>query len=71
MGFMFVIGECGACGRLFTYSPSKVPVSVMEGERIPICEPCVKRLNTIRKAHGMSPCVIPDGAYEPEDEGSW
>lgn len=59
------MAECYNCRRLFTFSPARVPVAVVNGERHPVCAACVARLNEKRVAAGMEPVEILPGAYEP------
>jgi hypothetical protein len=67
MAYMAVTGPCIACGRIFTFSPSKVPSVRVEGEREPICERCVPRFNEVRAEQGL-PLIVPlPGAYEPDE----
>lgn len=70
-GYLFALGPCIGCGRTFSFNPHKVPSSsAVTGQREPICEACVIRLNGIRVKHGMPPIAVLPGAYEvtPEDE---
>jgi hypothetical protein len=71
MGYMLVIGPCIGCGRIFSFNPLKVPSSsAVTGEREPICQTCVARINPRRINAGLQPIVPLPGAYEPgaEDE---
>lgn len=62
---MFVMAQCGACQRLMTFNPYRVPS--IKGQ--PICHACVE---VWQKAHPDKPFVIPEGAYEPvSDETEW
>lgn len=65
-GYMFVVGDCYACRRLFTFNPERVPSVVVAGEREPICADCVERANPMRAANGLPPIVPLPGAYDPE-----
>jgi hypothetical protein len=68
MGYVSIIGSCFACGRLFSFSPTKVPSIVVEGRREPLCEACVVRANELRAANGQ-PLIVPlPGAYDADDE---
>ena len=68
MGYLYCIGSCFACGRTFTYSPSRVPSIPINGERQAICASCVTRVNPMRIDNGLPPIVPLPGAYEPDDE---
>jgi hypothetical protein len=68
MGYVGVLGNCVACGRLFYFSPTKVPSLIIAGEREPVCASCVEWVNPIRLASGLDPIVPLPGAYEPDDE---
>jgi hypothetical protein len=67
MGYMFVLGPCFGCGRPFTYSAERVPSIPIDGERRPICQTCVDRVNPMRVANGLEPIVPLPGAYEPDE----
>lgn len=64
MGYAFVIGPCLVCKRPFSFNPVRVPSFRVEGKREPICEPCIKFINTKRKEKGMEPFTYADDAYE-------
>jgi hypothetical protein len=64
---MWVFGPCFCCGRLFSYSASRVPSLPVHGVREPICQACVDRVNPDRIAKGLPPIVPLPGAYEPDD----
>ena len=68
MGYMFCMGPCCGCGKVFSFNPHDVPSAIVNGEREPICEPCVIAANPIRIANGLEPIRIRPGAYEPIDE---
>jgi hypothetical protein len=68
LGYLFVLGHCIGCGRLFTFHPQKVPSVVVYGVREPICQECVNRFNPLRKAKGLEEIVPLPGAYEPMNE---
>jgi hypothetical protein len=67
---MFVLGECFACHRPFTFSATRVPSVVINGHREPICQHCVDRVNPRRIANGLDPIVPLPGAYDPDPGGS-
>lgn len=66
-GYMFVMGECFGCKRVFTFSPTLVPSVMIKGHREPICQNCVDRVNPTRKENGLPEIVVLPGAYEPEE----
>lgn len=69
MGYVSVMGECFGCKRLFSFSPTKVPSIVVDGEREPVCQACVDRANAVRgPVYGLPPIEVLPGAYEPDDE---
>jgi hypothetical protein len=68
VGYMWAMGDCIGCGRLFTFNPERVPSLTVNGTREPICEACVTRVNPKRIANGLAPIVPLPGAYEPQDE---
>ncbi len=69
MGYAFVIAECYACGRLFSFNPMKVPsLRDNNGVRQAVCRTCVETANEMRRGKGLEPFSILDGAYEPCDE---
>lgn len=67
MGWMFVLGECVVCRRLFSFNADRVPSVVVNGTREPICRACVERANPLRKAKGLPEIPILPGAYEAEE----
>ena len=67
MGWMFVVGECYACKRLFTFNANHVPSIPIDGVREPICRDCVERANPERVKNGLEPIVPHPDAYEPEE----
>lgn len=67
MGYMFVLGACWCCKQLFTFNADLVPSIPINGDRQPICENCVARVNPRRIANGLEPIVPLPGAYEPEE----
>jgi hypothetical protein len=60
-GYMMLIAECFACGRLMTCNPNRVP-SV---QNQPICKECMEEVNRLRVEAGMETFFVPDDAYEP------
>lgn len=67
VGFLYVLGECYRCGRLFTFNADRVPSLTVDGERVPFCRACVDAVNPIRISKGLDPIVPLPGAYEPEE----
>jgi len=67
MGYMYVLGDCWACHRLFTFSAERVPSIVVDGQREPVCRDCITLANEQRKAKGMDLIVVLPGAYEPDE----
>lgn len=70
MGYAFAISHCFGCGGLFSYNPVRVP-SIRDpatGNREPICQQCLERVNPIRIANGLQPIIPSPDAYEPVDE---
>lgn len=70
MGYVFVMGACIGCGRLFSFNPHAVPSIPIKGVREPVCRACVERANLIRKANGLDLIVIRPDAYEPVEENA-
>lgn len=68
MGYAIAMAPCVVCGRLFGFNPHRVPSAVVDGQREPICRPCVERANPLRIAKGLEPIVIHSDSYEPIDE---
>ena len=67
MGFMTGLGPCYVCGRVFTFSVERVPSMRVDGEREPVCQPCMVRVNRERKARGLPPHPVMAGAYGPDE----
>jgi len=68
MGYVYAMGECIACGGIFTFNPMCVPSIRIKGEREPICKVCIERINVLRKEKGFEPIVPLPDAYEECDE---
>jgi hypothetical protein len=64
-GYMFVVGPCFGCKRLFTFNADHVPSIPINGVREPICQTCVDEVNPGRVARGLEPIVPHPNAYEP------
>jgi hypothetical protein len=71
VGWLTVMAPCVVCRQVFTFSPSKVPSVVVNGEREPVCESCVTLANEIRLERGLTPFEVRLGAYEPDSEDEW
>lgn len=64
-----VIGSCIGCGQRFLFHPHKVPsTSAITGQREPICQSCVDRVNPRRIENGLPPIEVLPGAYEPAED---
>lgn len=63
-GYMFVLGECFGCGKLFTFNAEWVPSIPINGVREPICRECVERANPQRIQNGLEPIRVHPDAYE-------
>jgi len=61
-------GSCLVCKRFFSFNPHRVPSYRLKGEREPICESCMKRINEQRQERGQDPFPINADAYEPLPE---
>ncbi len=68
MPFMFVVGQCVACGALITFNPHHVPSIRVNGSREPLCPACFARWNEIhRTSKGLEPLPLHPDAFEPEE----
>jgi len=66
-GYMFVIGNCIACGTLITFNPEHVPSIRVKGSREPLCRACFAKWNEIhRTSKGIEAISLHPDAYEPE-----
>lgn len=68
MGYALCMGPCIGCGRLFAFNPMRVPSCTINGNREPVCQHCVARVNPMRIANGLEPIVPKPDAYEACDE---
>lgn len=68
MGYAFCTSSCIGCGRVFNYNPMRVPSITIEGDRKPICQTCVDRVNPQRVANGLDPIVPFPDAYDACNE---
>ena len=75
MAYMYVIGACFGCGKLFSFNADHVPSVRIDletgqpsptGSREPVCADCIARANPERVANGLEPIVPHPLAYEPE-----
>jgi hypothetical protein len=64
MGYAFMIGTCGQCGRAFTFNPLHVPSL----HNRPFCQNCIEMANPIRIGRGLEPIKIHPQAYEACNE---
>jgi hypothetical protein len=62
--YAFCHSHCGACGRLFSYNPKRVPSL----NNTAFCKSCVDEANSTRKDMGLEPHPIHPDAYEPINE---
>jgi hypothetical protein len=53
MGYAFCTSACFGCGRISSHNPLHVPSIRVYGERQPICQACVDRINPRRIANGL------------------
>jgi hypothetical protein len=68
-GYVFAMGGCICCGRLFSFNPNSVPsTSAITGSREPVCQSCMAVINERRAAAGLEPFPILPDAYEPLPE---
>lgn len=64
MGYIFAHGDCIACGKAFSFAPSKVPSIRVNGDKEPICRACFERWKVM---HNKPDHPLDPGAYEPEE----
>ena len=66
MGYVLMVGTCGACKKIFSFNPNKVPSL----NNIPFCKECIDKANPIRKANGLPEIRYAADAYAaiPEEE---
>jgi hypothetical protein len=67
MGWMSAHGPCWTCGRLISFSPTRVPSVVVDGVREPLCAICVERANVLRAEAGQELIVPLPGAWDPDE----
>ena len=63
-GGFFCIGECWACGAVFTFNPHLVPSIPINDVRQPVCGACVERANVERRENGRPLIEVLPGAYD-------
>jgi hypothetical protein len=68
MGYVLATSPCFGCNRIFSYNPMRVPSIPIHGDRKPICQACVDRVNPARHANGLEMIRVLPGAYEACDE---
>lgn len=67
-GYLFAMGECVICHNLFSFNPERVPsTTAFNGQREPVCEHCMARVNARRKERGLEPFPILPDAYGAEE----
>jgi hypothetical protein len=59
MGYMMAVGNCGICGKTFSFNPYKVPSS----NNIPFCKECIDNANPIRVEKGLPEIKYSADAY--------
>ena len=68
-GYAVMMSPCLICKRIFGYNPHRVPSISIDGERRPVCLPCIVRENRRRQLVGQELLADPrPGAYEPIQE---
>jgi len=71
MGYALAMGHCILCEEVFAFNPVCVPSIRVDGERRPVCRPCIEtRVNPYRKEKGLEPVDILPDAYEAVDESA-
>jgi hypothetical protein len=68
MGYALAMGCCFSCGAVFSFNPVRVPSIRHNGEKQPICQACVTRVNPMRKANGLPEIVPAPDAYSEVHE---
>jgi len=70
-GYIFAMGACICCGRVFSFNPNRVPsTTAFNGQREPVCQSCMALINSKRQEQGLPAFEIFPDAYEatPESE---
>lgn len=65
MAETYVSGHCWVCNVSFRFHPDLVPRAI----GVPLCAPCITRINELLEADNRRPIPVPLGAY-PDDEGT-
>ena len=69
MTYAVMMSPCLTCGRIFGYNPHRVPSLLINGERQPVCLPCIDQENRRRQLVGQDLLADPHpDAYEPTKE---
>ncbi len=69
MGFLSLIGTCGACARPFMANPAYVlSLRLDDGQQLIFCQLCVEAANPERARRGLPPIDVHPLAYEPQEE---
>jgi hypothetical protein len=72
MGYVYVMGPCFSCRRIFSYNPKHVPSIPSHlsgtGTREPVCLECINQANPHRIKNGLPPIVPHPEAYDPLPE---
>lgn len=64
-GFVLCTGQCIVCRGVFSYNPVRVPsTTVVTGKREPICQPCIRMLNSERQKRGLEAWPVAPDAYD-------
>ena len=69
-GYVLCVCECVNCHQQMICNPHHVPSIRLDGERRPVCRPCIDAANAKRVAVGLPPWPIHPDAYEPLPEGA-
>lgn len=67
MGYMFVMGQCFSCKRMFSFNADFVPSIRVDGVREPVCRTCIEIANPVREKNGLPKITINPEAYEPQE----
>ncbi len=82
-GYALVMSPCVGCDTIFAYNPHVPSVKVrrvgepgnwhweedpVNGQREPICQSCIERVNPVRIANGLPPFEPHPDAYKPVRE---
>ena len=68
MSYLWLLGACGQCGRLFSANPDFVPsLRLPDGRQLIFCRACVEAANPERIRRGLPPIQVHPLAYEPQE----